>query len=495
MNHIKSLREYIDALKTIGELQEVDKEVDWNLEIGAITRRCYETGAPAPLFNNIKGFEKGFRVLGAPGGLSAQKGLVLSRVALSLGLDPSTTGPQIIYALADARKRKGIPPVRIKTAPCKENVARDGDVDLFRFPTPLMHEGDGGRYFNTLGAIVLQSPDKKWTNWSIARIMIVDKNRMTGIVHPKQHVGVIHRMWSDLGKPTPFALVQGCEPFLPFVCGMPLPPFVNEGDYAGAYFGEPIEVVKCETSDLEVPATAEIVVEGTISNTETATEGPMGEYAGYMWTGPGIQQPVYHVSAMTFRNNPILPITVAGQPTDEDHTAWGLPLAAEALAQLREHGVPASMAWVPLESAIHWLVVSMPRTWRRELNCTGAELVHKIGVVLFGAKFGPQIPKILVVNDDVDPTNLQELVWAFAMRCHPGSGEVYFNKESTSPLVAFLTSAEKHAETSTKVVYNCLPPEDWGENLPKRSSFTGSFPQELQQRVLTNWKAYGFSRP
>jgi UbiD family decarboxylase len=112
------------------------------------------------------------------------------------------------------------------------------------------------------------------------------------------------------------------------------------------------------------------------------------------------------VSAVTFRNNPILPITVAGQPTDEDHTAWGLPLAAEALAQLREHGVPASMAWVPLESAIHWLVVSMPRTWRRELNCTAAELVHKIGVVLFGAKFGPQIPKILVVNDDVDPTNL-----------------------------------------------------------------------------------------
>ena len=137
----------------------------------------------------------------------------------------------------------------------------------------------------------------------------------------------------------------------------------------------------------------------------------------------------------------------------------------------------------------------IPRTWRRELDCTAAELAHKIGGVLFGAKFGPQIPKILVVNDDVDPTNLQELVWAFATRCHPGSGEVYFNSESTSPLVAFLTSAEKYAENSTKVVYNCLPPDDWGENLPKRSSFAGSFPQELQQKVLTNWKAYGFSRP
>jgi UbiD family decarboxylase len=146
MNHIKSLREYIDALKTMGELQEVDKEVDWNLKIGAITRTCYETGAPAPLFNNIKGFEKGFRVLGAPVGLSAQKGLFLSRVALSLGLDSGVTGPQIIHALADARKRKGIPPVRIKTAPCKENIALGRDVDLFRFPTPHLCATDQRRH-------------------------------------------------------------------------------------------------------------------------------------------------------------------------------------------------------------------------------------------------------------------------------------------------------------------------------------------------------------
>jgi 4-hydroxy-3-polyprenylbenzoate decarboxylase len=495
MKHIKSLREYIDALKALGELQEVDKEVDWNLEIAAITRRCYETGAPAALFNTIKGGEKGFRVLGAPAGISRQPGLYLSRVAVSLGLDPGVGGQEIIRALADARTRKGIPPIRIKTGPCKENIALGADVDLFRFPTPLMHEGDGGRYFNTLGAIVVQSPDKKWTNWSIARIMIVDKNRMTGIVHPLQHVGMIHKMWNDIGKPTPFALVQGCEPFLPFVCGMPLPAFVSEGDYAGAYFEAPIEVVKCETSDLEVPATAEMVIEGTLSNTEMASEGPMGEYAGYMWSGPGIPQPVYNVSAITFRNQPILPITVAGGPVDEDHTAWGLPLAAEALTQLREHGIPATLAWVPLESAIHWLVVTMPRSWRKQLNCAAEQLCQKIGSILFEAKCGLQVPKILVLNDDIDPTNLQELVWAFATRCHPRTGEIHFGNEIISPLVAFLKTSEKHAGIATKVIYNCLPPDEWGDNLPKRSSFTGSFPRELQERVLTNWKAYGFTRP
>src|SRR6202050_423892 len=379
MKHIKSLREYIDALKKLGELQEVDKEVDWNLEIAAITRRCYETGSPAALFNTIKGAEKGSRLLAAPGDIGSQPRYYLSRVAVSLGLDPGASGQQIIHALADARTRKGIPPKRVKTGPCKENIALGADADLLSFPTPLMHQGDGGRYFNTLGTIVVQSPDKKWTNWSIARIMIIDKQRMTGIVHPLQHVGMIHKMWNDLGKPTPFALAQGCEPFLPFVSGMPLPPFVSECDYTGAYFGEPVEVVKCETSDLEVPASAEIVVEGTISNTETAIEGPMGEYAGYMWTGPGIPQPTYNVSAITFRNQPILPITVAGGPVDEDHTAWGLPLAAEALVQLREHGLPVTMTWVPLESAIHWLVVTVPKNWRQQINSAAGDFCRKVG--------------------------------------------------------------------------------------------------------------------
>src|ERR1700677_2191930 len=92
MKHIKSLREYMDALKELGELQEIDKKVDWNLEIAAITRRCYETGAPAALFNTIKDTESGFRVLGAPAGISRQPGLYLSRVAVSLGLNPCATG-------------------------------------------------------------------------------------------------------------------------------------------------------------------------------------------------------------------------------------------------------------------------------------------------------------------------------------------------------------------------------------------------------------------
>src|SRR5262245_47694597 len=122
MRHLKSLRDYIDQMRELGELQEIDVEVDWNLEMGAIIRRSYELRAPAPLFNRIKGIEPGFRVLGAPAGVSGQKGLSLARVAISLGLPASSSGREIVSALADAQQQPGIPPRRVATGPCKENI-------------------------------------------------------------------------------------------------------------------------------------------------------------------------------------------------------------------------------------------------------------------------------------------------------------------------------------------------------------------------------------
>src|ERR1700739_4821836 len=112
-------------------------------------------------------------------------------------------------------------------------------------------------------------------------------------------------------------MAMGVEPAIPFVGGMPLPEAVNEADFIGAYLGEPVDVVRCETVDLEVPATAEIAIEGHLSRTERDLEGPMGEYAGYLWTGPPSPKPVYRVTAVSHRNDPILPVSVAGEPVEE----------------------------------------------------------------------------------------------------------------------------------------------------------------------------------
>src|SRR5438128_8293380 len=113
MKHLKCLREYIDQLKAIGEIQEIDVEVDWNLEMGAIIRRSYELRAPAPLFNRIKEIEPGFRVLGSPAGLSGQPGRPLTRIALSLGFPATATAAEIIEALTVAHQKPPIPPRRV----------------------------------------------------------------------------------------------------------------------------------------------------------------------------------------------------------------------------------------------------------------------------------------------------------------------------------------------------------------------------------------------
>jgi UbiD family decarboxylase len=220
----------------------------------------------------------------------------------------------------------------------------------------------------------------------------------------------------------------------------------------------------------------------------------MGEYAGYLWTGQSSPKPVYHVTAMTYRNDPILPISVAGEPVEENHTAWGVPNAAEIVYTLRAAGYPVAMAWSPFESANHWYVIAMERNWRQLMpDASSAELCQRLGEALFQTKAGMGTPKYIVVNDDIDLTNTKEVVWAFATRNYPGSkGEVIFNDESTNPLVAFLQQSEKMSMHTTKVIYNCLPPDEWGDRLPQRSSFRGAYPQALQDSVLQNWQAYGF---
>lgn len=492
--HFKDLRVYLEALEAIGEVQVIDHPVDLDLEIGAISRRAGETGQAAPLFQNIRSLDSGLRVLGAPGGVSSKPGQRLARIALAVGLPPTASGREIVDAFAAARERQEIAPEVVATGPCKQNIHIGKDVDLFELPAPLLHDGDGGRYLNTFGIICVETPDKSWRSWSIARIMVVDKNRMAGIIAPNQHIGMVRQTWTDIGKDMPFALALGAQPILPYVGGMPLPDFVHEANYAGALTGEAIRCVKAETVDVLVPAASEIVVEGHVSLNDTATEGPMGEYAGYLWAGEGTAKPVYHVSAITHQNRAILPISVAGEPPEENHTAWGIPNAGEIVYQLRKAGFPVATAWSPFESANHWFVIAVQNDWRKQRpGATSAQLCQEVADILFNIKAGMGTPKYIVVNDDIDITNTNEVVWAFATRNHPGTrGELLFNNENTNPLVAYLDGSEKFALRTTKAIYNCLDPEELGGKLPKRSSFRFTYPEKLQERVLANWKDYGY---
>lgn len=498
MKHIKSLREFVDDLDAVGEIQQVETEVDWNLEIGAIIRRSYDLRAPAPLFTNITGYQSsGFRVLGAPGSLSGPSHR-FARLALGVGLPVDATGQQIVQALADARSRPGIPPMEVAAvdAPCKQNVMTGDDIDLFAFPTPFLHGNDGGRYIQTYGMNIVRTPDGSWTNWSINRMMIAGKNTLACLIPDPQHLGIIRSKWTQIGEPMPIALAIGVEPGLPLVGGMPLPEGADESHYLGALFGEGVEVVRAESVDLMVPATAEIVIEGHISIDATVVEGPFNEFPGYNASEASPKQ-LFTVSAITYRDRAIIPAVAAGPPVEEDHTIIGTTSAAEILYLLRRAELPVASAWYSFEAAVHWLVLAVHADWHHTTGMNAHELVDRVAAVVFAGKPGVNAPKIMLVEDDIDITDLEQVMWAFATRCHPDvdRGSFHYPQEVSDQLAVYLSSEEQHTFRAGKVIYNCLLADLYPENqAPVKGSFEHGWPVEIREKVLAHWHDYGYPK-
>ncbi|MDP2645072.1 MAG: UbiD family decarboxylase [Desulfobacterales bacterium] len=173
-------REFIEALEKTGDVVRIRQEVDWDLEVGAITRRVCERQDPAPFFEKIKDYPEGYRIFGAP--LATER-----RFAAALGLNQDTPFREI-QAEYSRRLERPVKPVIVKDAPCKENVLVGDEVDLHRFPAPMVHEGDGGRYMATWHAMVSKSAKKDWTNWGMYQRRKSQRGalwRVSGVQHPR----------------------------------------------------------------------------------------------------------------------------------------------------------------------------------------------------------------------------------------------------------------------------------------------------------------------
>ncbi|WP_369199454.1 UbiD family decarboxylase [Streptomyces sp. PU-14G] len=488
-----NFRDFVRELLAAGDAVDIRTPVSPSLEAGAITRRVYETNGPAPLFGNLTEGDPGFRILGAPAGLSSLPGGMYGRLAAHFGLPRSTAPRELVEHLVAAMHADPVPPRVVGDGPCKENVLTGDDVDLERFPVPLLHEQDGGRYFGTYGFHVVRTPDGAWTSWSVARTMLNTRNTLVGPAMPQQHIGMIHQMWRDKGERTPWAMVLGAPPAALAAAGMPLPAHVSEDGYVGALAGSAVEVVRTESGGLYVPANAEIVLEGWISPDETAPEGPMGEYHGYAFP-EGKQQPVFHVERVTYRDNPILPICVAGLPPEENHTIWGTMISATSLDVLRSNGLPVSMAWCSYEAATCWIVLALDVERLARTQMTERELADTVAEVLFGSHTGWLVPKVLLVADDIDVTDIRQVAWAMATRYHPGTGEYVYPDAPGIPMVPYLTAEEARTGRGGKSVTSCLLPEQLTGHTPGIAAcFDNSYPEDVRTRVLDNWAEYGFS--
>jgi 4-hydroxy-3-polyprenylbenzoate decarboxylase len=302
------------------------------------------------------------------------------------------------------------------------------------------------------------------------------KRELVGLVIPEQDIGTIWNLWKEKGEDMPWALCFGVPPAAIVVGGMPIPKWTNEPEFIGALTGAPVDIVKCETNDLCVPANAGIVLEGVVSISETAPEGPMVEYNFLVFPGRPTQCPIFKVNTITYRHDPILPICVAGRAPDENSTIWSTMQAAVILDICQKAGLPLKMVWCPFESHCLWFVFQVDRSKLVEMHTSMEEFSRKVGHTVFGSKPGWSIPKIFLVGDYIDPTNLADVIWAEATRCEPDRHEFVFNEYSNTPLIPYVTHSLPSESGMNGKVVKCymLPAEFTEETLPwKEGSFEG----------------------
>jgi 4-hydroxy-3-polyprenylbenzoate decarboxylase len=477
MQVFKDNREFIEALEAHGDLVRIKQEVDWDLEAGAIVRKVCEDGAPAPLMENIKDYP-GHRYFGAP--LAT-----LRRLAIAMGMNPESSWPAVAEEYLRRTSAEPVKPVLVdkKKAPCKQNILVGKEVDLCLLPAPMVHDGDGGRYLGTWHLVVTKDPDDGSVNWGMYRQSIYDTRVMVGPLLPFSDGGkVFHGKYVPRGEPMPFATVIGPDPLAGIAACAPAP--IPEPEFTGQLMGRPVELVKCETCDLEVPAHAEIIIEGVVLPDVKIEEAPFGEYTGYR-TSPREPRAVYLVKCITFRDDPITTISNMGVPTDEGQLLRSFSLGLELDKLLRSQGIPITGVYMHPMSTHHLMIVGVKPVY------TG--IAAQIAQLAFGSKLGPWFHMVIVVDDTVDIYNWNEVMHALCTRCHPQRG-IHVWEGVGTPLYPFLSLEERQKSLGPKVLFDCTFPLWWDElaEKPRLVSFRTVYPKEIQEKVLANWKNYGF---
>jgi UbiD family decarboxylase len=410
------LRDWIGKLENRKLLRRITAQVDWDRELGAITRAVFAKKGPALLFENIKDHQTTACRKLFVGGLAT-----LERLRLCLGLDPQTSERDMVRHVRQNLKR-GIPPVLVDSGPVHENIVMGDKIDLYQLPVPKWHHLDGGRFIDTWCGVVTKDPETGSLNIGIYRGMIVGKNKIAKLLLRTQDWGKHYTKWEALGKKMPIAIVYGWDEILSFVALLSCPHHLGQSEYdtAGALRGDPVSLVKCKTVDLQVPASAEIVIEGYIDAKELNMEGPFGEFTG--WYGGGSSpKPTLTVECMTFRNDPIFRGTCEGHRPGMPNEEWAshtIGLSAIAWNVLDDAEVPGITD-----------VLCHPATGGTDLYVQ----IHKqfrghakqVASALWGHKSAQWNWKnVTVVEEDIDFRNPDDMVWANAFRVNAGEGDV-----------------------------------------------------------------------
>jgi 4-hydroxy-3-polyprenylbenzoate decarboxylase len=464
------LREYLKALKERGKLHEVEAEVDKDWEISAVCRRVFqrvpEKDRPALKFNRVRGFT-------APvvaGVLGASREVY----ALALGTEPGRIMEKWFRGLESP-----VHPIAVNKGSCQENVFTGEGVDLSLFPVPTWTvEHDPGPYI-TSPYVFTKNPETGVRNVGTYRVQVKGKKRL-GLFAGRHHGMLDIQKWEARGEPAPVAIVIGADPVIGLVSVSSFPYGMDEMSVAGGLRGSPVELIRCLTVPLEVPATAEIVLEGEMVAGVREKEGPFGEYTGYM--GAWGNHPVIDVKAVTYRNDFIYQAFFSQMPPSESSCIRSIGRELPLLKHLKyDLGLPVQdLCFTESGGSGAILIISIRKQY--------AGQVQQIASAAWGAS--PSFGKYtIVVDDDIDIRDSFSVQWAMSFRVQPHR-DIHIVSHTTalgldpSQASVKVPQHDPSRRTSSKVIIDSTKKHEYPPlALP---------PEDHLDRVKQHWKEYGF---
>lgn len=407
----KSFREHLEYLEKVGKLVRVRKEVDPKFEIAAGIRKASDIDGPALLFEKLKGFPN-WRFAG---GLFATQSLL----AHALGVEDD---PVVLRNFYHDNQDKVIKPRLVSTGPCKQVIVKEADVDLYKLPIPTYCERDCAPYL-TGGMEATKDPATGIHNHSIIRRKLIDNKKLSLFTSFLRDTGTMVVDAENKGVGLGVATAIGVPPALMLASQLKLPLGDDEADHAGGFQGEPLEMVKCETIDVEVPASSEVVIEGVVIPGERIDDGAFGEYPGnyvsmndWYSLGPKHTRPAWvtKTTAITMRKDPIFHGMLTGMPTTENHIIKKFAIMAAVWEKLL-HAVPRPQDLRDVyftSGAAHGfhIIVSI----NKRVESTPRDIIYSL-LLMAGATVG----WVTVVDDDINIKDHNDVEWAIATRCRP----------------------------------------------------------------------------
>ena len=416
MAQFEDLRQWIEQAKEIGEL-EIIEGADPKLEIGAIAQITAKNRGPANLHQKIKGYPSNFMLIT---NLMCNVKTFNLIFGFPLGNSIKDTVQMMRKKVAEWERDAGKFPVSVVSqAPILENVVEGAKIDLRIFPAPLWHELDGGPYIGTADSWITRDPDTGQVNCGTYRGQLHD-HQTVGMMITHGHHGRLHReIYFKRGEPCPAVLVVSQDPLLFAISASSIPRDMCKLNYVGAIKGEPVPVIKGRVTGLPIPANAEIAIEGFAEPNVTKNEGCFGEWQGY-YAGGVTEQPIFKAVTLYYRNSPILTGAPPAKPPYNDITLFRcILLSALIWNEIEAAGVPGvKSVWLPEAGSTHYLqVASIKQQYGGHATHAGHAVAHSRSGAFAGRY-------TIVVDDDIDPFDLQDVIWAVCTRSLPTDTDI-----------------------------------------------------------------------